>query len=64
MPVIGSNSDAWAAGSLLVWAGSRCVQILLFEVVPFDVRTITAAVVTMVTVASAPAICRPGARRA
>jgi len=40
-----------AVGCLLAWAGSRYVQSLLFEVTPFDVPTIAAAVVIMLTVA-------------
>lgn len=40
-----------SAGGFLAWAGARYVESLLFEVTPFDLPTITAAVLIMLTVA-------------
>jgi ABC-type antimicrobial peptide transport system permease subunit len=40
-----------SAGGFLAWAGARYVRSLLFEVTPFDLPTITAAVLIMLTVA-------------
>jgi ABC-type antimicrobial peptide transport system permease subunit len=40
-----------SAGGFLAWAGVRYVRSLLFEVTPFDLPTISAAVVIMFTVA-------------